>query len=976
MCNVNGYSKIDEMKIEELNGIGTVYTHNKSGARICCISNNDENKVFTISFRTPPYDDTGLPHILEHSVLCGSRKFPVKDPFIQLAKGSLNTFLNAMTYSDKTMYPVASCNDKDFENLMDVYLDAVLYPNIYKNPKILQQEGWHYDLESRDGDITYKGVVYNEMKGAFSSPEQVLFRKIQQSLFPDTPYGFESGGDPEYIPDLTDEDFINFHKKYYHPSNSYIFLYGDCNMEEKLTWLDENYLKEFDKIDIDSEIKKQETFENRKEVAEYYPISQNEDINDNTYLSLNYVAGDVTNKSDHLGLEIFEYILLEAPGAPLKQAILDAGIGKDVFGSYDNSILQPSFSIIVKNSNESSKEKFIKIVNDTLSKLSKQGIDKKRIEAALNYFEFKVKEADYGRYPKGVIYAIKAMESWLYGGNPFEHYQYNEAFKQLREGIDKGYFDNIVNQYFLNNNHSSLLVLKPDKELLAKKEMEVAKKLESYKSSLSDEEIDTLINNTKRLEEYQNEEDSRQDLEKIPLLEIDDIKKEITPLEVEELELENTKIIRHPEFTNSIVYIKLIFDTKHVPLELIPYIGLMTRILGKMSTNNYDYVELSNRINTNTGGIKVNATVYGHNDEPTVYYPKLELTGKSFDEKVPELFKLLKEIITNTTFENKNRLREIIAESKSRAQMALNNSGHTSAATRAEAYFSNAAYYRDTVSGITYYNFLEKCDSNFDNMVNEIITNLNKLVNIIFKPANLLIGVTSEKESYGIVNEEIKKFIDSLDQSLINTSEVELELNKRNEGFMTPNKVQYVAKAGNYITEGFKYTGGLKLLQTIITLEYLWNNVRVKGGAYGAMASFKRNGDLYMVSYRDPNLKETINVFDDVYSFVSTFSVDERELTKYIIGTISNLDQPLTPALKGDRVISLYLSKISNEDLQNERNEVLNASCESIRELANLIKSVMKQDNICVIGNENKLEKNKELFGEIKHLFGKELSYV
>lgn len=969
MCN--GYSKVNEMEIEELNAVGTVYTHDKSGAKVCCISNDDENKVFTISFRTPPSDHTGLPHILEHSVLCGSRKFPVKDPFIQLAKGSLNTFLNAMTFSDKTMYPIASCNDKDFENLMDVYLDAVLYPNIYDNPKILQQEGWHYELQNKEDDLTYKGVVYNEMKGAFSSPEQVLYRKIQQSLFPNTPYGFESGGDPDYIPELTQEDFINFHKKYYHPSNSYIFLYGNCNMEERLNWLDEYYLKEFDRTEIDSQIPIQEGFTNQKEVVEYYPISKNEDEENNTYLSLNYVAGDVTNNCEYLGLEILEYILLEAPGAPLKKALLDAGLGKDVFGSYDNSILQPSFSIIVKNSNEDKKEEFIKVVNDTFKKISKEGLDKRRIEAALNYYEFKVKEADYGRYPKGVIYAIKAMESWLYDASPFEHFQYNKIFKELRDGVEDGCFNNLVNKYFLDNNHSSLLILKPDKELLAKKELEVANKLENFKISLSEEEVEKLIYNTKQLEKYQNDHDSVEDLSKVPLLKREDIKKEITPIKIDEVELENVKIIRHAEFTNNIVYIKLVFDTKKVPYELIPYLGLLTRIFGKMSTQNYDYIELSNEINIHTGGIKVNASVYGHNDEAEVCYPKFEFTGKSFTEKLPELFSLMTEIINNTSFLDDNRLKEIIAESKSRAQMVINSNGHSTAATRAEGYFSPTSFYRDTVSGITYFKFLEECDLEFEDMKQEIIANLNKVVTYLFKPENLIVGVTSEKESFAIINEEIKKFIGTLDDSLLDIPETKLDIKKRNEGFMTPNKVQYVAKAGNYLVEGYKYSGVLKVMQTIISLEYLWNNVRVKGGAYGAMVNFKRNGDVYFVSYRDPNLKETIDVFDKVSSFVSAFSIDDRELTKYVIGTISNLDQPLTPALKADRAISLYLSKISDYDLQQERDEVLNVTCEQLREVADLLRSVMKQDNVCVIGNENKLEKNKELFNELKHLFGK-----
>jgi Zn-dependent M16 (insulinase) family peptidase len=965
----HGFKLVDEQQIEEMNSIGRVFEHVKSGARLVSIYNDDNNKVFSVNFRTPPNDDTGLPHILEHSVLCGSRKFPIKDPFVELVKGSLNTFLNAMTFSDKTMYPVASCNDKDFLNLVDVYMDAVYYPNIYTKSEIFKQEGWHYDLNNVEEDITIKGVVYNEMKGAFSSPEQVLFRKIQQSLFPDTPYSYESGGDPDYIPNLTNEQFLDFHKKYYHPSNSYIYLYGDSNVDEMLQWLDNNYLNDFDCIDIDSHIPYQNAFDELKEQVEYYPISSNESEDNKTYLSYNIVVGNATNKIDYRSFEILEYVLLEAPGAPLKKALIDAGIGKDVFGSYDNSLLQPTFSIVAKNSDISKKDEFVAIIKNTLNEIVKKGIDKRKIEAAINYFEFKIREADYGRYPKGIIYAMMCMDSWLYDQDPFMHLKYNETFEILKKGLETDFYEKLIKEHLLENNHATLLTVEPRKGLIAKREKELEEELSKYKKSLSNDEINELVKHTINLDEYQSEHESKEDLEKIPLLKLEDIKKLPEKLPLEEKEINNIKVLTHPTFTNNIAYIKLLFDTKKIPEELIPYIGLVTSVLKKMDTNNYEYSELSNVININTGGISFNVFVYGQNNEPDVFLPKLEVYGKCFYEKIPQLFELFSEIMFNTNVSDENRLLQIISETKSRIQMVLTSSGHIAAASRAESYFANTGLYKELTSGVSFYHFLDNLENNFDAMANEIRANMNKIIKYVFKPENLIVSITAEKEAYGLFNEEVKKFIGKMDNSILELDDVNFKHNKNNEGLLTSDKIQYVAKAGNFITKGYKYTGSLKVLQTITSLDYLWNNVRVKGGAYGCMNSFSRNGNVYFTSYRDPNLKKTLDTYDNIYSYLSTFDTDDREMNKYIIGTISNFDRPLTPSSKGNKALSAYISNISYEDFVKEREEVLNTTKEDIRKNADLVKSVLKQNNICVVGNENELEKNKEIFNELINLF-------
>ena len=559
--DLNAYEVLQTEDLSDLKSKGTLLKHKKSGARVLLMENDDENKVFTIGFRTPPSDSTGVPHIMEHSVLCGSKEFPVKDPFVELVKGSLNTFLNAMTYPDKTVYPVASCNDKDFQNLMHVYMDAVFYPNIYQNDKTFRQEGWSYKLDNPDGELTISGVVYNEMKGAFSSPEGVLDRVVLNSLFPDNTYSVESGGDPEVIPELTYERFLDFHRKYYHPSNSYIYLYGDMNMEEKLRWLDEKYLSDFENEPVDSEIHLQKPFTEMKEVVQEYSIASEESEEDNTYLSYNKVIGTTLDEKLYLAFEILDYALLSAPGAPLKKALLDAGVGKDISGSYDNGVYQPIFSVISKNANVEQKEEFVRVIEDTLKDIVKNGINKKALRAGINYHEFRFREADFGNYPRGLMYGLQLFDSWLYDETkPFIHMQAIPTFEFLKEQVETGYFEELIQKYLLDNTHGSIVIIKPERGRTARMDKELADKLQAYKDSLSKEEIDALVKATKELEEYQEEESAPEDLAKIPVLGREDISREIAPIYNKELETSGVKLVHHEVETNGIGYTALLFD--------------------------------------------------------------------------------------------------------------------------------------------------------------------------------------------------------------------------------------------------------------------------------------------------------------------------------------------------------------------------------------------------------------------------------
>ena len=968
--DLKAYEVIKEEKLEDLDSIGYLLRHKKSGARISVISNDDENKVFYVAFRTPPEDNTGVPHIIEHTVLCGSKKFPVKDPFVELVKGSLNTFLNAITYSDKTVYPIASCNDKDFKNLMDVYMDAVFHPNIYDKEEIFKQEGWHYELEDKDAPITINGVVYNEMKGAFSSPEGVLDRIVLNSLYPDTPYCNESGGDPDCIPDLTYEDYLAFHKKYYHPSNSYIYLYGNMDIAERLDWLDKEYLCNYDEITVSSEIPLQKPFDKVREVKEKYSLASTESLEDNTYLSYNMSIGTTLDPKLYLAFDILDYALLSAPGAPLKKALLDAGIGKDIMGSYDSSVYQPIFSVVAKNANADQKEEFIKIIREVLEEQVANGVDKKALLAGINSEEFKFREADFGQFPKGLIYGLQCMDSWLYDDTkPFLHLEASPTFAFLKEMVDTDYFEKLIQNYMLSNTHVSVVMIEPEHGLNAKKEKELEEKLENYKKSLSEAEIEKLMKDTKHLKQYQEEPSPKEDLEKIPMLKREDMKKEAALFYNKEEKSGDTLLLCHEMFSNKINYVNLLFDVTDFTEEEIPYLGIVKAVLGYMDTKTYSYIDLANEINIYTGGISSSIGVYSHVDEKDAYTAKFEIRLKVLYDNTKKAFELIRDILTTTKVEDEKRLYEILAQVKSRLQMSLSSAGHSVSAIRAMSYFSKSAYFNDMTGGIALYRVVADYEEHFEEKKTELMTKIKALMTKIFCPNRLMVSITSEEEGKNLVLPEIEKLKDVLYPD----SEIGIRCNicpkKRNEGFLDASKVQYVSRAGNFRDKGFSYTGALKILKVILSYDYLWVNVRVKGGAYGCMSGFMRTGDMYFTSYRDPNLRKTNEIYEKTPEYLKNFTADEREMTKYIIGTVSELDTPLNPYAKGMRSLSAYLMGLSYEAVQKEREEVLNATSEDIRALSDLIAAALSENNLCVIGNEDVVEKEKDMFMHIEDLY-------
>lgn len=963
------YEILDEHRVEDVQSDGFILRHKKSGARIAILSNNDDNKVFYIGFRTPPEDETGVPHIIEHTTLCGSKKFPVKDPFIELAKGSLNTFLNAMTYPDKTVYPVASCNDQDFKNLMDVYLDAVFNPNITKYEEIFKQEGWHYELTGKDDELKINGVVYNEMKGAYSSLDEVLSSQIYRSLFPDNTYSKDSGGNPEYIPKLTYEAYLDFYHKYYHPSNSYIYLYGDMDVVERLEWLDKEYLSLYDYKKVNSEINKQPAFDEIKNVEAQYSITMDDSQENKTYLSYNRVVGDSLDEMLYQAFDVLDYALVSSPGAPVKQALIDAGIGDDVYGSYDAGILQPVFSFVAKNANASQADEFESIIENTLKEVVKTGINKEALLAGINSSEFKFREADFGQFPKGLLFGLNCLDSWLFDDmKPFIHLECLGTFAKLRKAVDTDYFEKLIQEYLLDNTHGSSVTVKPKRGLGNEREEALAKELSNYKASLSDEEIKKLIEDTEHLKKYQEEPSSDEDLRKLPMLTRADMKKNAMAFSNIEDELLDVKVVRHDIESNGIDYISFLFDAGDFAQSELGYLGFFTNALGLVSTEKYSYTDLANATNIYTGGISTGTASHPDIKDRNNFVFKFEVKLKVLEKNLDKALELMEQMLLSSDFTDTKRLGELVAQIKARLQANLSSSGHLVAAMRSMSSFSRYALYQDELKGIAFYRSICRIEKELSESPKSVSDKLAAIAKKLFARNRMLISFTGNNEAYGNAKPSLKKVIAGFNKMSAVGNQAEVHFNTAKEAFIDASQIQYVAKTGDFICEGYEYTGALRLLRIILSYDYLWINVRVKGGAYGCMNTFLRSGESYFVSYRDPNLSDTLDVYDRIPEYIKSFSPDERDMTKYIIGTFSALDTPMNPEAKGSRSLSAYLEGITYEQIQKERNEILNAQPEDIRRLADLVEAVLKKDSICVIGNENMIKESAGLFENVEKL--------
>ena len=966
LSKLNAYTLIKTEELPDLNGNGYYLRHNKSGARVVWVENDDDNKVFSIAFRTPPTDSTGVAHIIEHTVLCGSEHFPAKDPFIELAKGSLNTFLNAMTFPDKTMYPVASCNMQDFKNLMHVYLDAVFYPNIYKREEIFKQEGWHYELESEDADLIYNGIVYSEMKGAFSSPEQVLNRVGMHALYPDTAYGVESGGDPDVIPDLTYADYLDFHRKYYHPVNSYIYLYGDMDIEERLEWMDTEYLSKFEKIELDSAIQQQKAFGEIRTKTEYYSVEEEKE--DGVFYEYSVLLGDWANLTEAIAFEILDQVLFSNPGAPIKQALMDAGLGEDFMSGLTN-LLQPNFSIAAKNAKPGDRERFMDVLREALEKCVQEGIKKTTLLATINAQEFRYRESDFGRFPKGLMHGINLMSTWLYDDNePFIYMHANKVYAELKEKAQTDYFEQLIQKYFLNSKHGVLLELLPKAGLNSEKDAAMKEKLASFKAGLSKAEVLQLVADTKALKAYQDEPSTKEQLESIPLLSISDIEKKAKGFKIEKFLGDKVNAVWHDIFTSGISYINLIFDARKVALADVPYVGLLSDVLSMVNTGLHTYQELVDELNTYTGGFETSIVTYASVKDHKRFMPTFGVATKALTDNTEKALGFLQEILFESDFTDKKRMNEILLELKSRLEMKFMGAGHAVAIGRAASYYNENAAFDEATKGIEYYEFVKDIVANLEDKMEEVSEGLNRVAQKLFTKENLILSLTSAEDGKKALEDAVDDILDAMYPMTVGP-DLQMPCVKKNEGFKTPGQVQYVIRSGNFLDAGVPYHGSYEVLMTLLGYGYLWNEIRVKGGAYGGGISINGlSGNAFTYSYRDPNLAETNRIYEGMPAYVENFEADEREMTKNILGTMSNVDAPLTPRAEGARSLGAYLTGRTLEDVQKIRDEILATTAEDIRNTKPMLEALLGAECICTVGSAAKVEECKELFDVVKTL--------
>lgn len=964
--NICAYEVLEQCHIREIDSYGYLLRHRKSGARVLVLENDDENKVFYIGFRTTPTDDTGVMHILEHSVLCGSEKYPVKDPFVELAKGSLNTFLNAMTYPEKTLYPLASCNDQDFKNLMSVYMDAVFYPNIYSNRKIFEQEGWHFELESPEAPLTYNGVVFNEMKGSYSAAESRLSLEIKRALFAGGTYGYSSGGDPVHIPELTYEQFLDTHRKYYHPCNSYIYLYGKMDMEERLQWMDEEYLSKFEKIELDSEIQQAEGFAEWKDVESVYSVTTEEETANKTFLTWNVVVGDVLNQVEKNAYNLLEYALFNAPGAPIKQALLDAGIGMDIDGGYYCSGRQPYFSITARGAEASQKEEFVRIIQEELAKAAANGVNRKSLIGEINNMEFKGREMDYGRWPKGLMCGLN-LGNWFYTEeDPFCIYRFGELYDALRERLDSRYYEELIEK-MLESTYGAVVVMKPCPGLSEQIDAEEAARLAQIKAGMSEEELAQIAANTISLKEYQQEPSTKEQLETLPMLTREDLSHEVfEPLF--EWRDAGAKVLFHPVFTNGIGYLKLGFDARAVELEDVKYLSLVAELLSLVDTEEHSYQDLSDEINIHTGSLFVTLTTEGSAYDWKNPGLRLWIETKVLYRELGWVLNCIREILFTSRFTDKKRIHEMITELHSRKQSEVINGGHGTAIGRAQSYCFEQSYLSAQISGLEFYEFVKQIDEDFENQYELLTAKIREVLEKTLVRDRVLISYTADEEGLELLRKPLAAFAEAIPERLQENANWEFPLVKRNEGLKTPSQVQYVARVGEYKSAGYEYTGAMQVFRTIMDYDYLWIKLRTQGGAYGCFAQLGRRGSGYFCSYRDPKLAETNAVYEGIPAYLEAFDADERDMTRFIIGTISGMDTPMTPAMKGEASLGRYLSGLTIEDVRKEREEILNCTVEDIRALAGPVQALLDQNVLCVVGNAQKIDETEGLFLEKKVL--------
>lgn len=948
MAEKLGFEKVSEEFIGECKSKAVLFKHKKTGAEVMSVSNDDENKVFGIVFRTPPKDSTGIPHILEHSVLCGSRKYPLKEPFVELLKGSLNTFLNAFTYPDRTCYPVASTNTKDFYNLVDVYLDAVFFPKCVEDFQTFQQEGWHFELDNPSEDITYKGVVFNEMKGVYSQPDNILGRAAQQALFPDNAYGVDSGGDPKVIPKLTFEEFKEFHRKYYHPSNARIWFYGDDDPNERLRILSE-YLNMFEASSAPNEsiVEKQKLFSEPVRIIEKYPAGDAGDIKKKNMVCLNWLLSDKPlDLETELALGFLDHLMLGTPASPLRKILLESGLGDAIVGGgIEDELLQPQFSIGLKNVSEDDIQKVEELIMDTLKKLADEGFDSDAVEASMNTIEFSLRENNTGSFPRGLSLMLRSMGKWIYDMNPFEPLKYEKPLMALKARLaeegPKAVFSPLIEKYILNNPHCVTVEMQPDPEKASRDEAAEKEILAKVKSSMTKEDLAELARATEELRLKQETPDPPEALRSVPSLSLRDIPKEPIRVPTEVGDINGVKVLQHDLFTNDVLYTEVVFDMSSLKQELLPLIPLFCQSLKEMGTKDLSFVQLNQLIGRKTGGISVypfTSSIRGKEDPCCC----MVVRGKAMAGQAEDLFNLFNCVLQEVQLTDQQRFKQFVSQSKARMENRLRGSGHGIAAARMDAKLNTAGWISEQMGGVSYLEFLQALEEKVDQDWAGISSSLEEIRRSFLSREGCLINMTADGKNLKNSERFVGKFLDMLPtNSPVERVKWKAHLPSANEAIVIPTQVNYVGKAANIFETGYKLNGSAYVISKHISNVWLWDRVRVSGGAYGGFCDFDSHSGVFsFLSYRDPNLLKTLDIYDGTVDFLRELEMDDDTLTKAIIGTIGDVDAYQLPDAKGYSSLLRHLLGITEEERQRRREEILSTSLKDFKEFADVLEAI------------------------------------
>lgn len=965
LSGLPAYHLMEQRHLQDIHSEGYLLEHRRSGLKVLCIANEDDNKVFTMGFRTTPQDDTGVAHILEHCVLCGSEKFPLKDPFMQLYKGSLNTFINAITYPDKTVYPVASQNDKDFRNLCDVYLDAVFHPNIERIPEIFRQEGWGYELnKNEDGQevLRYNGVVFNEMKGALGSVDDVTDRLAMQALFLGTTYAYESGGDPVAIPELTYEQFLDFHRHFYHPANGYLYLYGNMDFARELTWIDETYLSAFDKRQIDSSIPSVQLDE-PVYVSGEYGIAADEDTSRKTALSYHVTIGDSSDMELVIDFSLLAYALVGAPGAHLKQALLEANFAKDIVSDFSTSTQQSVFSIMAKGAEAEDQTRFLELIRSTLEALVKDGLNHELLYAGLNHQRFQYLEADFGNYPKGLIYGLSCMGIWMYDGDPFSYVQQLDLMDRVAAKIESGYYEKMIETYLLRPTSKAILTVRPKQGLLTELDEAEQQKLAAILANMTEADKAAVREAQQRLEIFQNQEDSEEALRSIPLLSRDEIDRRRDKIVNEVLSFDGGTFLYHPIETDGIIYLDVCVDTDSCDQKELSLLGLLPTVLGSMDTEHYSYQDLSNQINIHTGGMSATVIGFPVRELANGGNRYLRLSLKCMQAELGTAFDLLTEVLCRTKIENQKRMQELLSKLVTKLSDQLIGGGMT-AMSRANSYMNLFGRMTDQIKGLDFYDYVKRLEQS-EELRNEAMAQLQSLLHRLVRRHRILFSVTAEEAVARTVRNTAQLWVDTLEDGLP-LQQYDFEQREGGEGIKCASQVQYNAMVGDYKAAGLPYHGSLQVLGTILGTQYLWEEVRINGKAYGCHCAFGRSGECYLSSYRDPQLTGTYEIYRRIPEYLRSLRLTEEELTRFIIGTISSVDTPMNPSAQGNFSLYAYITGLTNEEMAIGRAQILDTTEADIHNMAAYVEAVLKQNLYCTVGAEAKIEQDRAFFRSIR----------